>query len=972
MNLQLNEIYANFKLIKITDIPEIGNRAYEFIHELSGAKLLYLENEDDNKVFSISFRTTPHDDTGVAHIVEHSTLCGSRKFPSKEPFVELVKGSLNTFLNAMTFPDKTMYPIASRNDKDFRNLMDVYLDAVFFPKMLDTPEILMQEGWHYEIESLEQPLRYSGVVYNEMKGALSSPDSLLERKIMNNLYPDTTYSYESGGDPVAITDLTQEDFVNFHQKYYHPANSYIYLYGKLYIVEQLRFIDEEYLQHFSKIQVDSAILPQQPFTKPKFIEDKYPIAPGEDPQDKTFLSVNYSIGTVLDHTLAVAFTLLVEALMKSEAAPLRNALIKSGIGLDVQSSYEAGILQPIFSIIVNGSNPDKVDEFIAIVDNTLQSIVDNGIDKELLQAAYNHTEFRIREADSGQWPKGLIYNISIMNTWLYDGDPTITIAYEDALVLMQEWIDEGKFEALIEQYLLNNNHRHILVLSPDDTIIPAREEAEWMLLKGVKERMSTSELEEIIASTARLKERQMTKDTPEALETIPLLRLDDIDTEIENLPNKVIYDEDYTIVEHDIDTNGIYYVMLYHNIDSVPEEDIPYIYLLDELITRLDTANYTYEELAKEINLHTGDISFGLAIMKDREDKAPYAVKYRISGKCMKKGLSKFVELIEEIALRTQFTDKNRIRELLLQCKSDFELSILRSGHNLVMEELLSYYSETGYYNNLGNLPFYNFVKNFLDNFDEEFAKMEIVFKRLLPQMFNRNGLYVSITAKSEESPTIVKALQPYINNLYVDKFAPHYLDFKQNYLNIAFATSSPVQYVAQGANFLELGFEYSGTMKVLETIMRYDYLWNNIRVLGGAYGAFVKFQRNGTMLFCSYRDPNLENTLDVYAKTVEYLENFQVNEREMTKYIIGTISNLDTPLTPQSRGKAAMGVFLTGLTDEERKLEREQVLSTTVEDIRNLAKVVRACLQEQAICVLGGTAIIEANKDKFKEVRAL
>ena len=515
--MEINQVYHGFKLKKSSYIKEIASQAYEFEHMKSGAKLLFVANSDDNKVFSITFRTTPTDDTGVAHIVEHSTLCGSRKFPTKEPFVELVKGSLNTFLNAMTFPDKTMYPVASRNDKDFRNLMDVYLDAVFYPNMRNVPEILMQEGWHYEIENADEPLKYSGVVYNEMKGALSSPDGLLERKILNNLYPDTTYQYESGGDPKAIPDLTQQMFIDFHSRYYHPANSYIYLYGDMDMMDTLAFLDGEYLSAFDKIEIDSHVDLQKPFAARKVLHDVYPVAPHESKANKTFLSLNYSIATSLEKEKMLAFTILEHALLKSEAAPLRNALIKAGLGSDVISSFDNGILQPMFSIIVNGSEADKADEFAKIVNDTLTDIVNKGIDKELLQASINIIEFKLREADFGQYPKGLIYNINLMNSWLYDGDPTMYLYYEDLLAAVKTWAAEGKFEELIKTYLLDNPHSLMLILAPDETIIPNNERALTTKLAEIKAAMNDEQLQEIIAATKALKKRQRSTDTPEAL-----------------------------------------------------------------------------------------------------------------------------------------------------------------------------------------------------------------------------------------------------------------------------------------------------------------------------------------------------------------------------------------------------------------------------------------------------------------------
>ena len=972
MSLQENQVCFGFRLVKNSYIKEIDSTAYEFVHEKSGAKLLFVSNKDDNKVFSITFRTTPTDDTGVAHIVEHSTLCGSRKFPTKEPFVELVKGSLNTFLNAMTFPDKTMYPVASRNDKDFRNLMDVYLDAVFYPNMRTTPEILMQEGWHYEIENADEPLRYSGVVYNEMKGALSSPDSLLERKVLNNLYPDTTYQYESGGDPVAIPDLTQEKFIDFHSRYYHPANSYIYLYGDMDMDDTLSFLDSEYLSAFDKIDIDSHVDMQHSFLSRKRIDDVYPIAVGESKDNKTFLSLDYSVATSLQPEIMAGFNILEHALLKSEAAPLRNALIKAGLGSDVVSSFDNSILQPIFSITVNGSEKAKADKFVEVVQNTLTDIVNNGLDSELLQASINSVEFKTREADFGQYPKGLIYNINIMNSWLYDGEATMYFYYEELLATMKKWANEGKFEALIKEYLLDNPHSLLITLSPDDTISAKKEQALADKLAKKKASLTEKEIEEIIASTKHLKERQRSVDSAEALAKIPLLKISDIDKTCD----KLIFEEtkiaDTTVLRHDVETNGIMYLKMFFDASIISYEDINYLFLLEEFIGRTATKNYSYESLANAINLHTGGMRFAVATYDKEGDINSYMPKMVFKAKVLVDKMPKLVELLQEIIFNSSFSAKNRIKDLAMQCRSDFEMSILRSGHQLVLDELMSYFTPKERYDNFGDLKFYDFIKNFLNDFDNEFVKMQQVFAKIMPMIFNRANILTSITVSVKDYDSVASFVEKLLQSLPDKTYPKQEIPFAVDKKNEGFITSSPVQYVAKGANFIKLGYEYKGAMKVLETIMRYEYLWTHIRVLGGAYGAFVKFRRDGNMYFGSYRDPNLQETLKVYDNTAEFLRNFSVSEREMRKYIIGTISNMDTPLTPALKGEAATSCYIAGLTDEMRQKQREEVLATTQEDIRKLADLVDACMKENALCVLGGSSKINECKDVFKSVTTI
>lgn len=970
--MEINQVYHGFKLKKSSYIKEIASQAYEFEHMKSGAKLLFVANSDDNKVFSITFRTTPTDDTGVAHIVEHSTLCGSRKFPTKEPFVELVKGSLNTFLNAMTFPDKTMYPVASRNDKDFRNLMDVYLDAVFYPNMRNVPEILMQEGWHYEIEDADEPLKYSGVVYNEMKGALSSPDGLLERKILNNLYPDTTYQYESGGDPKAIPDLTQQMFIDFHSRYYHPANSYIYLYGDMDMMDTLAFLDEEYLSAFDKIEIDSHVDLQKPFAARKVLHDVYPVAPHESKANKTFLSLNYSIATSLEKEKMLAFTILEHALLKSEAAPLRNALIKAGLGSDVISSFDNGILQPMFSIIVNGSEADKADEFAKIVNDTLTDIVNKGIDKELLQASINIMEFKLREADFGQYPKGLIYNINLMNSWLYDGDPTMYLYYEDLLAVVKTWAAEGKFEELIKTYLLDNPHSLMLILAPDETIIPNNERALMTKLAEIKAAMNDEQLQEIIAATKALKKRQRSADTPEALAKIPLLKISDINKKCD----KLILAEDEIggskVLKHDVETNGIAYIKMFFDVSAIAYEDIDYLFLLEEFIGRTATKNYSYEALANAVNLHTGGMRFSVATYDREGDVNSYMPKMVFKAKVLVDKVPKLMELLQEIVFNSSFASKERIKELALQCRSDFEMSILRSGHQLVLDELMAYFTPKERYDNYGDLKFYDFIKKFLNDFDNEFAKMQTVFAKIMPMVFNKHNLITSITIDEKDYGKVADAVAPFIAALPDEAYPPQEIPFSVDKKNEGFITSTQVQYVAKGANFMRLGYKYTGAMKVLETIMRYEYLWTHIRVLGGAYGAFVKFRRDGNMYFGSYRDPNLKETLNVYDNTGAFLRSFAVSDREMTKYIIGTISGMDMPLTPALKGELAASSYIVGMTDEMRQQQRDEVLATTQEDIRSLADLVDACMEENAVCVLGSSSKVNEAQDVFKTVKSI
>ena len=967
--MNINDVVSGFKLLRKSPIEEVSSEALVFEHEKSGARLLFLQNDDDNKVFSIAFRTTPTDDTGVAHIVEHSVLCGSRKYPLKEPFVELVKGSLNTFLNAMTYPDKTIYPVASRNDKDFQNLMDVYLDAVFYPQMRENPQVLMQEGWHYEIEAPEEPLRYSGVVYNEMKGAFSSPDDLLESRIMSSLYPDTTYGWESGGDPEHIPELTQEMFKEFHGKYYHPSNSYIYLYGDMDIEEKLAYLDREYLSHFDRIPVPSHIDRQVPFTEMKRCTEFYPVGTEEGTEDKTFLSLNWLMGDALDTETVMGLEILNHALLKTPAAPLRKALIDAELGSDVDSSYEESVMQPYLSIVVANSEADRADKFYQLTMDTLKKLSEEGLDKTLLEASINLLEFRLREADFGSAPKGLIYGIAAMKTWLYEGKPEDALYYENLLARMKEGLKGNYFEDLIKKCFLNNTHKTMVILSPSKTLAAEREAAQEKLLAEKKAALSEQEIENLIEACKALKERQQSEDSPEALASIPVLDVEDIRKEAYELP--VVEKElmGTKVLHSKVETHGIGYLNLYFDASCVSQEHLPYLYLLAELIGEVDTAEHSYAELANLKNLHTGGISYDVVSYTRKGEPDSCLPKFRVKAKALVKKLPHLCQLLQEILTRSVFTDAKRIKELLLQIQTEIEMSLQRSAHQVVAGRIAAYLTPAGAYADQGGLPFYHFVKEFLADFDDKFAKLPEIFGEVLRQVFNQKDLLVSITVPQEEYRNFEAAFAPLRQSLSRLNFTKQRYRWKLSNRNEGMTSSSRVQYVAKGANFIKLGYKYTGAMRVLETLLRYDYFWTKIRVQGGAYGALTSFNRNGMMSFGSYRDPNLKETLEVFDGTADYLAGFAVSDREMTKAIIGTISGVDTPLTPQMKGEMADNCYLRGISYIDRQQMRTEILTTRQEDIKALAPLVRACMKENVLCVFGGEQKIKDNRKLFGAV---
>ncbi|MBD3878917.1 MAG: insulinase family protein [Quinella sp. 1Q5] len=968
--LKIGEELNGFRLKNVSKVEEIGAKTYELEHLKTGARLFYVDTVDDNKVFYIGFRTPPKDDTGVAHIIEHSVLCGSKKYPLKEPFVELVKGSLNTFLNAMTYPDKTVYPVASRNAKDFRNLQDVYLDAVFNPAMLTTPEILMQEGWHYEIADADAPLTYSGVVYNEMKGALSSPDDILGDKLLRNTFPQNCYGYQSGGDPEAIPSLTQEDFAAFHQKFYHPSNSFIYLYGDVDIAEQLEYLDREYLSKFDRIAVDSAINFHPAFDKMKRVAEVYPIGEDESAAEKSFLSLNLVVGDTLDTRTNLALEVLTHALFTSPAAPVRKALIDSGLGKDVDAGLEDDLRQPTFTITMTGSEIDRVEKFYKLLTDELQRLADNGIDKTLLQASINLMEFKLREADFGLAPKGLIYGLRLLKTWLYGGDPNAYLRYEDDLAVIKRGLDEGLFEGIVKKYFLDNPHKVLMTLAPDKTFAKRRDAEQAAKLAEIKKTLTPAQVQEIIETTKKLKLRQQTPDAPEALKTIPILKREDLRKEAEHLPLQFRDLDGTKILFSNLDTHGIIYLTFYFDASKVPQDKLFHAYLLTSLLSNVDTKRHSYEELAILTNLNIG--GFGSTLRADSENRLPhsFAPRFRVFVKALKSKLPEMTDIIAEIFNETTFNNKKRIRELIEQDQIGFELNLQNMATTIISAQLAAYQTKTGAYNAAAYLPYNKFLKDLLADFDNKFDELVDDLCDVHDRLINRNGLIVSVTATEEFYKEFTPHLSGLLKSMTIDEFKREHYSFPCKPRNEGLYSQSRVQYVGKGANFIELGHEYTGALNVLETILRYEYFWTKIRVQGGAYGAFASFNRNGALFFGSYRDPNLSKTLETFDGTADFLKAFDVSEREMDKYIIGTLSKIDKPLTPAIKGQLAADFCLRNITYADRQKSRDEILSTRQEDIRGLSKLVGDCMNQNCLCVFGNETVLKENAELFGEVK--
>ena len=968
------ENLSAYEIVQQSHLKDIESEGILLRHKKTGARIAVVSNEDDNKVFYIGFRTTPEDDTGVPHIIEHTTLCGSEKFPVKDPFVELVKGSLNTFLNAMTYPDKTLYPVASYNDKDFKNLMDVYMDAVFHPNITKYQEIFKQEGWHYELEDVDAPLTINGVVYNEMKGAYSSPDEIQQQAISASLFPDNTYSKDSGGNPDFIPTLTYEAYLEFYHKYYHPSNSYIYLYGDMDVEERLNWLDQEYLSKYDYLEVDSSIKKQEAFSAVKDVITYYPITESESEKDNTYLSYNKVVGEALDEKLYQAFDVLDYVLVSAPGAPVRRALIDAGVGKDISCSYMNGIYQPTFSIIARNANLEDKDKFVSIIEETLRDLVKNGLNEKSLLAGINSEEFRFREGDFGNFPKGLLYGLSCMDSWLYDDSkPFLHLECLDTFAFLKEQISTGYFERLIETYLLNNTHGSIIAVAPKKNLNLENEAKQKEQLEDYKKSLSKEQIEALIAETKHLHEYQMEPSPEEELAKIPMLTREDLKKEAMEFTNIEVQLKDVPVVRHEVATNGIDYMTFLFDANDVAEEDIPYLGLLRAVLGYMNTESYTFSELANEINIYTGDITSGLGLYPDVKELGKIDVRYNVRVKVLEENLEYAMKLVYEILQTTKVSDTKRLGEIIAQLKSRLQNNLSGSGHVISAMRAWSYSSLYGYYqDSTTGIGFYRKIQELDTLMKEEPQKVIDKLNALIDQIFAADRLTISFTSKEEAYRKAAPVVEEFLNKLPKSSPKGQKPQLVLEKKNEAFTDASQIQYVSRTGNFVKHGYSYKGTMKILKMILSYDYLWLNIRVKGGAYGCMSSFLRTGECYFTSYRDPNLAKTNQVYEGVPEYLRNFDPDERDMTKYIIGTFGSLDTPLYPEAKGSRSMAAYLEHLTYEDIQKERDEILNATKEDIRQLAVPIEAVLSDDQICVIGNEQAIRSEEGMFLSVSSL
>ena len=965
---------AEYEILDEHRVEDVQSDGFILRHKKSGARIAILSNNDDNKVFYIGFRTPPEDETGVPHIIEHTTLCGSKKFPVKDPFIELAKGSLNTFLNAMTYPDKTVYPIASCNDQDFKNLMDVYLDAVFNPNITKYEEIFKQEGWHYELTGKDDELKINGVVYNEMKGAYSSPDEVLSSQIYRSLFPDNTYSKDSGGNPEYIPKLTYEAYLDFYHKYYHPSNSYIYLYGDMDVVERLEWLDKEYLSLYDYKKVNSEINKQPAFDEIKNVEAQYSITMDDSQENKTYLSYNRVVGDSLDEMLYQAFDVLDYALVSSPGAPVKQALIDAGIGDDVYGSYDAGILQPVFSFVAKNANTSQADEFESIIENTLKEVVKTGINKEALLAGINSSEFKFREADFGQFPKGLLFGLNCLDSWLFDDmKPFIHLECLGTFAKLRKAVDTDYFEKLIQEYLLDNTHGSSVTVKPKRGLGNEREEALAKELSDYKASLSDEEIKKLVEDTEHLKKYQEEPSSDEDLRKLPMLTRADMKKNA--MPFSNIEDEllDVKVVRHDIESNGIDYISFLFDAGDFAQSELGYLGFFTNALGLVSTEKYSYTDLANATNIYTGGISTGTASHPDIKDRNNFVFKFEVKLKVLEKNLDKALELMEQMLLSSDFTDTKRLGELVAQIKARLQANLSSSGHLVAAMRSMSSFSRYALYQDeLKGIAFYRSICRIEKELSESPKSVSDKLAAIAKKLFARNRMLISFTGNNEAYGNAKPSLEKVIAGFNKMSAVGNQAEVHFNTAKEAFIDASQIQYVAKTGDFICEGYEYTGALRLLRIILSYDYLWINVRVKGGAYGCMNTFLRSGESYFVSYRDPNLSDTLDVYDRIPEYIKSFSPDERDMTKYIIGTFSALDTPMNPEAKGSRSLSAYLEGITYEQIQKERNEILNAQPEDIRRLADLVEAVLKKDSICVIGNENMIKESAGLFENVEKL
>lgn len=960
-----NDLLGGFKLISKKWIPDIKSTAYIYEHTKSGAHLIYLENDSDNKMMCVNFRTPSKDNTGVNHVIEHSVLEGSEKYPVKDLMNQLMKQSMSTFLNAFTSDNSTSYPVSSKNDKDFQNLMSVYLDSVFYPNVIKDKKIFEQEGIRYELNSPEDELKYNGIVYNEMKGDYSSPDWILSKSIQQSLFPDTSYKYESGGLPNEIPKLTYDELVNTYNSNYNPSNSYFYLYGKMDINSKLKFIGDNYLNKIPKKQVNTELQIQKPFTEMAQKEVPYPVESGTNTENKTYLTLNYVIGEVTDDKLVNSFNYIATLLGGLPSSPITKALKDNGFGENVSVKFNTDSIQPVLSITAENVNENQKDKFKKVITDTLQNIVKNGIDENLLNAVEKRQNYS-RRVMQGNY--ALSYDNLIMMSWLYGGDPTKYLNIDVDLTYAKNNVQD-----LIKKYLLDNNHSSLVALVPESGLEEKNEASLKEQLAKYKASLSKEQIDQLVKNTQNLKKWQETPVSKEELSTLPTLSRSDINKNVKQYKTVEKNEGGIKVLDHPVDTNGVDIVMTYFDTTKVPQDKLGYVYLLNSVLNNIDTKNYSKEKLAEQ-NMINGSMGFYTNCLVKNGDNDSYSPKLVAQISSVDDNLSSSFDLLKEVIFNSNLNDKTRLKEIIKDMKMEEEESRAYDGSTMGAQKIASYISEAGKYQNYANDGLYAFICDLDKNFDSKSDEIVQNLQQVRDAIFNKQDMIASFVGSDDDYKNFANSFDKFSNTLKNEKLPTYKYSFDSSKINEGLIIPSKVQYVFKGGDLKKSGYIQNGKYSVLQNIIN-GYLWDKIRVKGGAYGASASMN-NGTVLFYSYRDPNLKETLDAFNGIPEYLKNFNVDEKEMDNYIISAASNVDneydsanSTIGPAGDGIVADELYLKGISQADLQKQRDELISTTEEDIRNFAPVMDAILKQNYICVVGGESKIEENKSNFSTI---
>jgi presequence protease len=951
-----------FELLREQFVPEINSTARLCRHAKTGAELLSIINSDENKVFGATFRTPPSDSTGVAHILEHSVLCGSRKYPIKDPFVQLMKGSLNTFLNAMTFPDKTCYPTASQNLRDFYNLVDVYLDAVFHPRL--TRQVLQQEGWHYEIEEKQSQLTYKGVVFNEMKGNYSSPDSMLMEYSQQSLYPNSIYGLDAGGNPGNIPDLTFDQLKSFHENFYHPSNSRLFFYGDDDPTERLRLLDA-YLGEFQPARISSEIARQPRFPAPQHHSHRYAVDQNAERSNSSMLTVNWMFDRVIGTELDLLLAILDRILIGSPAAPLYKTLIDSGLGeAVVGGGLDEGLLQIKYSVGLKGIDPDDAGKVEDLIVQTLGRLAEESIDEDTVQAALNTAEFQLRESNYGSFPRGIVLMLRSLNSWLYGGDPIVPLFFQAAIDNLKARLaaKEGVFEGLIKRYFLDNNHRTTVLLRPDPDLGGREVADEQAKLEAVRKAMTATELAAVTADAKALKLKQETPDTPEALATIPLLKLADLPQQNRVIP---LAQEEFggtRILTHDLSTNGIIYLDVGFNLRTLPAETLPYLALFSRALFETGTSKQNFVQLTQRIGRTTGGIrpQFLVSAIRNSPETAAWLF---VRAKVMPENSTELMAILHDVFLEAKLDDKQRVMQLIMEEKAELEGRVVPAGSTFILYRLGGRLHETGWVNEqMKGISYLFFLRELAARVERDWPAVAATLQQIRRALVNRAAMICNITANAANVKRFIPELGSLLNALPRSEAAHQPWKRSDGPRAEALTIPTKVNYIAKGDDLIRLGYMPNGATSVIENYLRATWLWERVRVQGGAYGGFCSLDlRSGVFAFLSYRDPNLLNTLDIYDETSKMLRQTQLSEAELTRSIIGTIGDIDAYQLPDAKGYSSMVRYLVGETEAIRQRRREEVLSTTARDFRVFSDVLDKVAAGGRIVVLGSAQAVDA-----------